>query len=292
MQVTALLLCLSVTIPLSQAEIVSKAPSWGQRAVRFSREMGGKGKKRFAVTVDELGGSASSRVDFIRTDARAAKRATPSNTHLKDTLSSPFDVARGLTGPASAAVIRQLVALRTATPEQPGVVIGLGAVTRRLQRGELRAVVMAGEMHPALLVAHVPVQAARAAVPLCILECSSAQLGQPFGLLRAAAIGFTSKSFELEHPLIRLLAESAAAPPAWLEAAAAEAVAAAAAAEAAAAEAAAAVEAEADEAEVEAEADEAEAEEAEEAEAEKTEAGTEEVAHAGERTALEGVGAT
>ena len=180
------------------------------------------GKKRLAVTVDELGGSASSRVDFIRTDARAAKRATPSNTHLKDTLSSPFDIARGLTGPASAAVIRQLVTLRTAAPEQPGLVIGLGAVTRRLQRGELRAVVMAGAMHPALLVAHIPVQAARAAVPLCILECSSAQLGQPFGLLRAAAIGFTSDSFDLEHPLIRLLADSAAAPPAWLEAAAAE----------------------------------------------------------------------
>ena len=188
--------------------------------------MGGNGKKRFAVTVDELGGSASSRVDFIRTDARAAKRATPSNTHLKETLSSPFDLARGLTGPAMQAVIRELVRLRTAAPEQPGVVIGLGAVTRRLQRGELRAIVMAGEIHPALLVAHIPVHAARAAVPLCILECSSAQLGQPFGLLRAAVIGFTSKCFALEHPLIRLLADSAATPPAWLEAAAAAAAAA------------------------------------------------------------------
>ena len=265
------------------------APSW-QLAVRTGDHdaMGGKGKKRFAVTVDELGGSASSRVDFIRTDARAAKRATPSNTHLKDTLSSPFDIARGLTGPASAAVIRQLVTLRTAAPEQPGVVIGLGAVTRRLQRGELRAVVMAGEMHPALLVAHIPVQAARAAVPLCILECSSAQLGQPFGLLRAAAIGFTSKSFELEHPLIRLLAESAAAPPPWLEAAATAAAA------AVAAEAAAEAEAEAEEAEVEAE----EAEEvkvveakAEEAEVE-AEAGAEQVAQAGERTDVEGVSDT
>ena len=80
--------------------------------------MGGTGKKRFAVTVDELGGFASSRVDFIRTDARAAKRATPSNTHLKETLSSPFDVARGMTGPAMQAVIRELVTLRTAAPKQ------------------------------------------------------------------------------------------------------------------------------------------------------------------------------
>ena len=124
--------------PVLGARRLGSAPS----ATRATRGMGGKGKKRFAVTVDELGGSASSRVDFIRTDARAAKRVTPSNTHLKDTLSSPFDIARGLTGPASAAVIRQLVTLRTAAPEQPGLVIGLGAVTRRLQRGELRAVVM------------------------------------------------------------------------------------------------------------------------------------------------------
>ena len=225
--------------------------------------MGGTGKKRFAVTVDELGGSASSRVDFIRTDARAAKRATPSNTHLKETLSSPFDIARGLTGPAMQAVIRELVRLRTAAPEQPGVVIGLGAVTRRLQRGELRAIVMAGEIHPALLVAHIPVHAARATVPLCILECSSAQLGQPFGLLRAAVIGFTSKCFALEHPLIRLLADSAATPPAWLEAAAAAAAA-----------------AEAAEAEAEAEVESAEAEAAvtgmEEADVVESEAGSEE----------------
>lgn len=207
--------------PCDACARASRDASVAGRTCLLGRGMGGK--KRFAVTVDELGGSASSRVDFIRTDARAAKHAVPSNTRLKDALSSPFDIARGLTGLASAAVVRQLMTSCSGAPAgcaQPGVVFGLGAVTRRLRRGELQAVIMAGEMHPALLVAHIPVLAARRAVPLCILDCSSAQLGQPFGLLRAAVIGFASEHFELEHPLMGLLAESAAVPPAWLEAAA------------------------------------------------------------------------
>ena len=178
--------------------------------------------KRKAVTVDELGGSAHSRVDFIRTDARAVKRATPSNTHLKGALSSPFELPSGLTGLAAAGVIRQRVSSCTGgqTGQVPsGVVIGLGAVTRRLRRGELQAVIVAREMHPPLLVAHLPVLAAKSGVPLCLLGCSSAQLGQPFGLLRVAAIGFAVDHFGLDHPLIQLLAESMTATPKWLAAA-------------------------------------------------------------------------
>ncbi len=178
-----------------------------------------KRSARAAVTVDQLGGGASSRVDFIRTDARALKRSTPSNTHIKGALNSPFELPSGLTGLAAASVIRQLVAScsggRTGQVPQ-GMVVGLGAVTRRLRRGELRAVVVAREMHPALLVAHVPVLSARREVPLCLLGCSSAQLGQPFGLLRAAAVGLDAAHFEAEHPLVRLLAESASATPPWL----------------------------------------------------------------------------
>ena len=49
-----------------------------------------------------------------------------------------------------------------------------------------------------------------------VLACSSAQLGQPFGLLRAAAIGLDAGHFEEGHALVQLLRESAAATPAWL----------------------------------------------------------------------------
>ena len=173
-----------------------------------------------AKTVDELGGAASSRVDFIRTDARAVRHVVPSNTQVKGALASPYELSTGVTGAAAAGVIRQLMVSccggQTGTV-QSGVVLGLGAVTRRLRRGELRAVVMARDMQPPLLLAHMPVLAARQEVPLCVLACSSAQLGQPFGLLRAAAIGLDASHFEAEHVLVQLLSGCASAVPAWLK---------------------------------------------------------------------------
>ena len=177
-------------------------------------------KRRAAATLDELGGAASGRVDFVRTDARAVKRAAPSNSKLKGALASPFEMAAGLAGPSAAGVLRELVAScagDAAGRVRPGVVVGLGAVGRRLRRGELSALVVAREAQQPLLLAHVPVLAAQRGVPLCVLACSSAQLGQRFGLLRAAAVGLEARLFAADHALVRLLAESASATPAWLE---------------------------------------------------------------------------
>lgn len=177
-------------------------------------------KRRAAATLDELGGAASGRVDFVRSDARAVKRTAPSNSQLKSALASPFEMAGGLAGPTAAHVLRELVAScagDAAGRVQPGVVVGLGAVGRRLRRGELSALVVAREAMPPLLLAHVPVLAAQRGVPLCVLACSSAQLGQRFGLLRAAAVGLEARLFAADHALVRLLAKSAIATPAWVE---------------------------------------------------------------------------
>ena len=45
--------------------------------------------------------------------------------------------------------------------------------------------------------------AAPCGVPVCVLPCGSAQLGQPFALLRAAAVGLRSAEFGEDHALVR-----------------------------------------------------------------------------------------
>ena len=131
-------------------------------------------KKRAAQTVDSLGGGAPGRVDFIRTDARAVKRAAVSNTQLKDALGSPFEMPKGLAGPKTTDIIRSLMAICVSGRPAPGVVIGLGAVSRRLRRGELRALVVAREAQPAMALAHLPVLATtlRGARAFCRSMCA------------------------------------------------------------------------------------------------------------------------
>ena len=114
-------------------------------------------------------------------------------------MASDADTARVLQRIATDCVDAEVGSARA----RPGVIIGLRAVTRRLGRRSLRAVFVARNMRPSVLVAHLPVLARRHAV-LCALDCTSAHLGQPFGLLRAAAIGLSAEAFTADHPLVEL----------------------------------------------------------------------------------------
>lgn len=183
-----------------------------------------KTKRKRVATLEDLGGDASKGVKFIRTDARALIAAAPSNSKIKAALAAPHEpqwlpVTEGRT----AAVLQQLGADCSAARDvgnahaRDGVIIGLGAVSRALRRCELRAIVLARESQPPLLYAHVPLIAQQQRVPVCSLPCSSARLGQIFGLLRASAVGLAARSFEAAHPLVQLLAQDASSLPfPWL----------------------------------------------------------------------------
>jgi ribosomal protein L7Ae-like RNA K-turn-binding protein len=180
-----------------------------------------------ATTLRQLGGVASTKASFIRSDARAVVAPAASRGQLKGALISPFeprwpslkadDEARMMQLLVSSCVARKADTARA----RPGVVVGLGAATRRLRQRSLRALVVAKHV-PLAPLAHLPVLAQRQGVPLCTLNCSSAQLGQPFGLLRAAVIGLAASEFSAEHELVALMAQ--VAPPdrlcPWLPAAA------------------------------------------------------------------------
>jgi hypothetical protein len=170
-----------------------------------------KNKRRRAATLDELGGIASSRVHFLRTDARAAAAApTTSRTKLKEALSSELEPQwTAATGEAAASVLRQLGQECSGDAARAGMLLGRGAVGRALRRRQLRAVVLAREAGVPLLYSHLAKLAQDAGAPVCLLACGSAQLGQPFGLLRASAVGLRADHFNEHHELVLLLRRAA-----------------------------------------------------------------------------------
>ena len=167
------------------------------------------GRVKRAVTLRELRGVASGKAGFIRSDARAVVAPSASKSRLKLALSLSSEPTWSVASDADTARVLQRIATDCVDAEvgsaraRPGVIIGLRAVTRRLGRRSLRAVFVARNMRPSVLVAHLPVLARRHAV-LCALDCTSAQLGQPFGLLRAAAVGLSAEAFAADHPLVEL----------------------------------------------------------------------------------------
>ena len=178
-----------------------------------------KKKPSQAATLDELGGTASKKVKFIRTDARSLITSAPSNSKVKAALTSSLEPQwPPVTKERTAVVLKRIAADCSAARDagdshaRDGVLIGLGSVTRALRRCELRAIVLAKESQPPLLYAHVPLLAQQQNVTVCALPCSSAQLGQIFGLLRASAVGLAASAFDSGHPLVQLLAEETKQP--------------------------------------------------------------------------------
>ena len=97
-------------------------------------------------------------------------------------------------------------------------VLGLNAVGRALERGELCAVVVCREAGGAGLTAHVPALCHRHGTALCALHqsVSTAQLGAAVGLKRCAAIGF--RGGDEEDGVVAWLGQRSAAPAiSWLE---------------------------------------------------------------------------
>lgn len=164
------------------------------------------GKKRpAAVTLDQLSGVASEKVRFIRKDARAVISAAPSQTKLKASLGSPLEVQWAEHSAAQLQAVMQLVkssCVSAGGGPGAGTVVGLNAVRRALSRGSLRAVIVATQMQPQALLTQLAAVAHQHRVALGSLSCSTARLGQPFGLLRAAAVGLRATEFAGDHPLL------------------------------------------------------------------------------------------
>ena len=189
----------------------------------------GKRKKPEAVTLEDLDGVASKRVGFLRTDARAAIAPTAaSKTKLKEHFSSELEPQWvAASAELTATVLRRLSVECVAGARveggraRAGVRLGRNAVGRGLRQGALRAALLAQDAGPPLLYAHLAVHAQTQRSPVALLACSSAQLGQPFGLLRVSAVGLTADSFSEDHALVQLVQRAAGtAPPLpWLDAA-------------------------------------------------------------------------
>ena len=180
-----------------------------------------KKRRAAAVTLDELGGAASKRVGFIRTDAKAIVAPTSSKSKLKASLVSPFEPKWPRASAEQAAQLLQQVAGSAAleSSRAAGVIIGLNAVGRALRRGEVSAVILGQDLPQPLVVASLAAQAQQRRVPVCMLPFDSARLGQPFGLLRATAIGFASHVFDDAHATVQLIGHVSgvgAGPLPWL----------------------------------------------------------------------------
>ena len=168
-----------------------------------------KKRRRAAATLDQLE-HASERVPFLRTDAREASVVAPvSRTRAKEALACDLDPEWSAASPATTtAVLRQLGA-DCAANSAPGVRLGRSAVTRALRRGELAALIVSREGGPPLSYAHLAAHAQQHGTAVSLLACSSAQLGQPFGLLRASCIGLLAHHFPASHPLVQLVQRTA-----------------------------------------------------------------------------------
>lgn len=162
-----------------------------------------------AKTLDDLGGVAST-VPFLHTDSRATAPEQLSRMRLKQAfeweLAPQWPV---LAGADASAVLRHVGAAAGAVPSQKptGFCVGRAAVERALRRRELAALILARDAGPALPCAHLAALAQESATPVGLLACSSAQLGQPFGLLRTSAVGLrTARSGGTEEDaLVTLL---------------------------------------------------------------------------------------
>ena len=177
---------------------------------------------RAASTVDELGGTASEIVSFIRTDARAvAREQGPSQTQLKS-LTSSFEPAwPRVSAEAAASIVggiaRECSSSSAGARRPAGIVVGLRATSRAVKRGEIRVVVAASELQPPLLLAQLAVHAHAAGAHLAVLPSTAAALGQPLGLLRAAVLGLQSRVFDEAHALVRLVLAVPPPQPCWLQ---------------------------------------------------------------------------
>ena len=183
--------------------------------------MGSKKRRVAVATLDELGGVASKKVGFIRTDAKALVAPSASNTKLKASLVSSLEPAwPHATSEQAQEMLQSLAAC--AFPEagraQCGLIVGLNAVSRALRRGELRCVILGREAPQPLLSAHLAVLAQQQSLPACMLPCDSGRLGQPFGLLRASVLGLASSVFDDSHPTVQLVVRVCGAqqPLPWL----------------------------------------------------------------------------
>ena len=178
---------------------------------------------RAASTVDELGGTASEIVSFIRTDARAvAREQGPSQTQLKSALTSSFEPAwPRVSAEAAASIVggiaRECSSSSAGARRPAGIVVGLRATSRAVKRGEIRVVVAASELQPPLLLAQLAVHAHAAGAHLAVLPSTAAALGQPLGLLRAAVLGLQSRVFDEAHALVRLVLAVPPPQPCWLQ---------------------------------------------------------------------------
>ena len=190
-------------------------------------------RKPPAKTLDDLGGAASN-VSFIRTDASAiSKSKTSSQTKINKRRKGSGPRWPLLNGEEAATILRGLSQLTSASDASgsssgsarpAGLCLGRAAVSRALRRRELRALVIAQDSGPPVLHAHLAALAQAAGTPSCLLACGSAQLGQPFGLLRASAVGLRASHFGEEHDLVALLTAAAQrlqpkGPLPWLDAA-------------------------------------------------------------------------
>lgn len=169
-----------------------------------------KSKRRAAApTLDALDGKAHLAVPFLRTDARAAvEAASTSKTKLKEAFSSELDPQwSAIAGDDGTAILRQLNLECGSGSGDNGdgdarrigalsVRLGRAAVARALKRCALAAVVIAKDGGAPLLYAHLAALAQESGTPVCVLACSSAQLGQPFGLLRASTVGLLKEHFD------------------------------------------------------------------------------------------------
>lgn len=184
------------------------------------------------MTLDELGGEASKKVGFIRTDAKAVIEPSASSSKLKSSLASPLEPRwPDVSKEHCSTVLQRLATL--CTPESrggapsEGVIFGINAVTRALRRSELSVVILARASQSPILYAHIPLisqlqqmqreqSAKEQGTIVCMMPCSSAQLGQPFGLLRVSALGLKSAQYSDTHPLVLFLTRDNHIPFPWL----------------------------------------------------------------------------
>ena len=176
----------------------------------MSPSIGRRSRKRAAATLDDLDEDASKQVHFIRADARPAARRSTSTSLLKDLFNSGLEPKWSTASAAAMAAAFKHISHRVKTQttfsrqhlQCLGIHIGRSTVRRRLLSGSLRLILSVREAGPGILSTELGILAAKAGVPLVVLGCSSAQLGQLFGLLRVSAIGFSQNEAE---PLLSLL---------------------------------------------------------------------------------------
>ena len=164
----------------------------------------GKKPQRAAATLDELasaGETVVSRVPFLRTDARAMQQpAGKSKSKMKQAFASDLEPNWPAASAEASSHILGLLGVECGSGDggrnrASCVCLGRSAVARALKRNSLAALILAKDAGVPLLYSHLAVLAQASGTPVCVVACSSAQLGQPFGLLRASAVGLRKEHF-------------------------------------------------------------------------------------------------